>query len=460
MNSDSNSTEKVDSGSLTNPKDPVRTAEDCGSSSRNPPFVPPVERPEAAFVDSIAESIKAVLRQTFISLESRNFARLWLGLLFMMGGLNMQMIARGYLVYDITGSAKLLGLVSAAGSIPILVLALFGGAIADRVPRKRVVQLGQGTSMVVALLIAVSIATGRITWVQLFVAGMVQGSMWAFMMPARQAFIPQLVARNDLANAVAISAAGMSMTTLLAPAVAGVLYGIIGPEGVYFLVSAMAFIAVILTSTITNPGKSAGRTRAAMLSDIGGGLSYIVRDRLVLVLLAISMAFVLLAMPVNFLMPVFVVDVYHRESEALGLLVSMMGVGALGGSLVIASLGRWRRGALIIGGGFVTGAALLMLASLPFYYAAAGVMVVMGVGSAAHRAINQAIVMEHIDDRFRGRVMSVYMMNFGLMPLGVLPMGMAIDVIGAPTVVAFLGLCMLAVTTVVLLTQKRLRSVQ
>ena len=375
-----------------------------------------------------------------------------------MGGIQMQMIARGYFVYEITGEAKLLGIVTAGGAVPVLALALFGGTFADRMPRKRVIQAGQATSMSIALVIGVMIATETVTWVHLLVAAMLQGSTWAFMMPARQAFIPQLVGRDNVSNAVALSAAGMSVMTLIAPAVAGVLYAHIGPEGVYFIISGMVSVAVVITGTITEMGRAEEKASSAVLAHIKEGIVYMLNDRLVLILLGLSMAFVLLAMPIHFLMPVLVVDIYHKESEAFGLLMSMMGVGSLIGSLVVASLGRWRRGALIIGGGFVTGIALLLMAGLPYYLAGAGIMVVLGVGNAANRAVNQGLVMEHVEDRYRGRVMSVYMMSFGLMPLGVLPMGLAADQFGPRAVVAVMAACMLLVSTLVLFTQKRLRS--
>ena len=440
---------------------------DARSVSDNPSTTPPLKvtpHSTAAPTDSPAEPREAKtptgLGRTFSSLRHRNFALLLGGLLFSMGGINMQMVARGYLVYDITGSAKILGLVSAGGAIPVLVLSLFGGALADRVERKRVVQLGQVVSMTVAFFIAVSIATDRIVWVHLFIAGMVQGSMWAFMMPARQAFIPQLVGKANVGNAVAMSTAAMSATTLVAPAVAGVLYATIGPEGVYFVIAAMALIAVVLTSAITESGESGSGSQSAVLADIKDGLRYIAGDRLVLALLGMSLAFVLLAMPIHFLMPVFVLDVYHRESQALGLLVSMMGLGSLIGSLAIASLGHWRRGALIFGGGFVTAVAMMLMALTPVYLAAAGIMVLLGLGNAANRAVNQALVMEHVVDRYRGRVMSLYMMSFGLMPLGMLPMGFGADLIGPRAVVGVMAAVLTVVTVLILVTQKPLRNIQ
>ena len=393
----------------------------------------------------------------FSSLAHRDFMLLWLGMLFMMGGMQMQMLVRLYLVYDITESAKILGLVSAASALPILGLALFGGAFADRVDRKHLIQMGQWSAVALALFIGASISTGTVTWYHLLGAGMVKGVLWSFMGPARQAVIPELVGKDKLSNAVALNAAGMSVMTLAAPALAGVLYAVIGPEGVYYLVAALELAAVILTGSITRPAKVPRVRRSRMLTEIKEGLSYIGRNNLVLVLLVVGLASVLLAQPFRFLLPVFVVEIYHRESEAMGLLMSTIGLGSLVGSLYVASLGTGRRGLVLILASFASAIGLILVALVPSYAAAIGIMAILGLGEAGRRSLNQALVMELADDQYRGRVMSIFMMNFGLMPLGVLPAGLAIDLIGAQATVAVLGGLMLVTSTLLLVTQKRLR---
>ena len=161
-------------------------------------------------------------KQTFDSLSNTQFRNFWFGMMVMMGAMQMQMMARGYLVYDLTNqNAAVLGLVNAATALPILVLALFGGALADRIERKRIVQLGQGGAAILAVFIAISISVGSITWYHLLGASIVHGSLMALLMPARQAMIPQLVGKEKLGNAMALNAAGMSLTTLMAPALAG-----------------------------------------------------------------------------------------------------------------------------------------------------------------------------------------------------------------------------------------------
>lgn len=381
-------------------------------------------------------------------------------MLFMMGGMTMQMMVRAYLVYDLTGSAKILGIVSAGSSLPILGLGLFGGAIADRVDRKLIIQIGQWSALFLALFIGVSISTGTITWYHLLAAGLVKGVLWSFMGPARQAVIPQLVGRDKLSNAVALNAAGMSVMTLAAPAVAGILYARIGPDGVYYLIAAMEFAAVVLTTTITTPLKVSRQRKAPMVTEIKEGLSYIRQNNVVLVLLIVGLSTVLLAQPFRFLLPVFVVDIYHRESEAMGLLLSMIGLGSLAGSLFVASLGKGRRGWVLISATFAAAISLLLVAAIPSYFAAVAIMAMFGLGEAGRRSLNQSLIMELVDDRYRGRVMSVFMMNFGLMPLGVLPAGIAIDLWGGQATIAVLGGLMLATTVTLVVTQKSLRTLK
>ena len=397
------------------------------------------------------------IRYAFSSLKNRNFLYLWLGMVCLMAGINMQMIARGYLVYEITSRPLLLGVVNAGSALPILGLSLFGGAIADRMDRRRIIQMGQLISLVLTLAVAILIARGVISWQFLFISSMLQGAMWAFMMPARQAIIPQIVGESNVTNALALNAAGMSATTLLAPAAAGWIYAGIGPEGVYYVIAALGFFAVVFTTMVHYEGAPSAAGKTAMRSDIADGLRYIRRNPMVRLLLVMGLATTMLAMPFRFLIPVFVVDLYGKGPEALGLLVSVMGLGSLAGAMFIASMGKWRRGLLLILGSIMSGLGLILVAAFPFYFAAVAIMLLLGLGDATRRTLNQTLIMEVVEDRFRGRVMSVFMMNFGLMPLGVLPAGLAIEIYGGQATAGFLGIALILVASVVLLTQRKLR---
>jgi len=164
--------------------------------------------------------------------------------------------------------------------------------------------------------------------------------------------------------------------------------------------------------------------------------------------------------PYVFLMPVLVTEVFLRESTEYGILLSMLGLGSLLGSLAAAWLGKWRRGMLLMAGNIAAGAALIVVAFLPLYYVALVITAIVGLSEAGRRALSQALIMEQVDDEYQGRVISLYTMSFGLMPLGILPAGFAVDRFGIERTIGVLGAAMLAVSILVLVTQKRLRETQ
>ena len=170
-------------------------------------------------------------KRPFLSLSSRNFRFLFFGTILFMGSMQMQMLAVGYLTYDLTRSAVLLGVVQSGFAPAMLVLALFGGAIADRIDRRRIILLAQVWEALMYVLIAVTILTDIVTWYHLLVMMVFDGIMFSFMGPARQAIIPQLVGKDMVMNALALSAAAMSAMTLTTPAIGGWLYAWLGPEG-------------------------------------------------------------------------------------------------------------------------------------------------------------------------------------------------------------------------------------
>lgn len=372
--------------------------------------------------------------------------------------MQMQMLARAYLVYELTDrNAALLGVVSAANALPLLVLALFGGAIADRLEGKRIIQISQVLLCALAVFIGVSITTNTATWYHLLAGAIIHGSLVSFMMPARQTIIPHLVGQQGISNAMALNAAGMSAATVLAPVVAGFVYFYLGPDGAYYLIAGLFLLAVVVTTFLPHIDAK-GTGRGSMLSDIKAGFSYIGRSPLVMVLLITAMATTLLAMPFRFLMPVFVVDVYNRGPDDMGLLLTMMGVGTLIGSLLIAAIGQWRRGLMLLAGGAISGLALLSLALFPLYFLAVGLMLLLGLGDSGRRALNQALVMEVAEDAYRGRVWSVFMMNFGLTPLGVLPAGLISEWLGGQMAIGILAALLLFTVAVLLLSQRQLRN--
>ena len=287
---------------------------------------------------------------------------------------------------------------------------------------------------------------------------MVTGGLWAFMMPARQAIIPQLVGPEKITNAMALNAAGISGTTMAAPALAGGIYALVGPWNVFYLIGALTLASVVLTAFIPKTGSagtSAGKTD--VFRDIADGISHVWQRRILLVLLLMGLAATMLAMPFRFILPVFVVDIYRQGPDSMGLLVGLMGMGSLFGSLYVASMGQRYRGMGLIIASMISGLGLVLIAAIPVYNVAAVIMVLLGIGDSGRQALNQTLIIEKASPEYRGRIMSLFMLNYGLMPLSITPAGFLTDYLGGQTVIGFMGLTLIVVMTFVLLTQGRLR---
>lgn len=386
----------------------------------------------------------------------RDYRLLWGGLVVLFGASQIRMVASGYLAYELTSSPLLLSLVAVGYAVPMLSLALLGGVVADRFERRRLVQAAQGMFAAVALLVGLFVQLGAVTWVHLLFASALQGTLWAVLVPARQAMIPGIVGRKLTTNALALMAAAFSMTTLLGPAVGGWLYGFGGPAVTYYFVAAMGVLAVVLTGRITAVGAPAA-TGVSHGAAIREGLSYIRSQPDIILLFLISVVYALVAMPFRLILPVFVVDLYGMGPEVLGLLVSSMGVGSVGASVVVASLAPGRRGLILVCGAVLASVAILVMAGVALFWVGMMGMFVLGVGDAIRKALNQAVMLEIAAEEYHGRVASVFMISFGLVPLGALPAGALAEAFGGQVAGAVMGGFMLLVSAA-LLANRRLRN--
>ena len=410
---------------------------------------------------AVAERLRATGRRarstTFASLAVRDFRLLWLGLLVMFGASQIRMVASGYLAYDLTNSALLLSLVAVGYAVPMLSLALIGGAVADRFDRRRLVQVAQAMFAVVALLVGLLIQFGQVTWVHLMASSALQGMLWALLVPARQAMIPGLVGRRLMTNALSLMAAGFSLTTLVGPAVGGWMYGLFGAAATYYFVAVLGVGAVLLTGRISS--KNMPAVGVAQHAAIRQGLAYIRRQPDIVMLFVISVVYAMVAMPFRLILPVFVVDLYRQGPETLGLLVTAMGVGSVGAAVVVANVTPGRRGLILVCGAIVASAAILVMSGLAVFWVGMACMLVLGVGDAIRKALNQAVMLEIADEEYHGRVSSVFMISFGIVPLGALPAGALAEAFGGQVAGAVMGGFMLLVS-LALLTNRRLRSLR
>lgn len=379
--------------------------------------------------------------QTFVALRHRNY-RLWFaGQLVSLFGTWMQTTAQGFLVYELTGSPAYLGVVGFATGVPAWLFTLYGGVIADRMPRRRLLLITQTIMMLLAFLLAGLVFANAIQPWQIAVLAFALGVANAFDAPARLAFVRELVEREDMTNAIALNSMMFNLATTTGPAMAGLTYALVGP-GWCFTLNGISFLAVIgalLLMRLAPQERTPGHSSA--FDAVRAGLGYIARTNVVRTLILLVGATSLFGISFATLFPAWAVTILGGDATTNGLLQSARGLGAFLSALLIASLGRFRfRGRLLTFGSFAFPALLIVFAlvrSIPL-----ALLVLVGTGVAAIMVMNlsNALVQSQVPDELRGRVMSVFsLVFFGGMPLGALVTGAVAEVAGEPTAVIIGG---------------------
>ncbi len=377
----------------------------------------------------------------------RDFRLLWFGQTFALSGFWMQNVAQGWFVLELTDSPFLLGVVSAAANIPIFMLSLVGGAVADRVDRARLVVLTRsilaGFTAVIALLITLNLMT-----VPIFV-GLVglMGVVWAFDIPARQSLIPALVPRRAIQEAMAFNSVVVNGTRIVAPALAGVLVGLVDVAGVYWL-TAICYLGLVRMAAQIRPTRLARAdpaVRTTVWQDIVGGLAYIRSDPVVFSLVLVSLIPTVFGLAFVPLVPVFARDILRVGTSGLGLLYGASGVGALLGSVAVAFIGaRMPRGPVLAGSGVAFSLAVVGFALIADFSFALAMLITVGFSQALFQTLNNSLTLSVTPAAYQGRVMSVYMVTWGLQSLGSLFAGALANWVGAPLAVVCTGLISLA----------------
>jgi len=388
---------------------------------------------------------------TLRSLRHRNYRLYYVGQLVSLHGTRMQLVAQSWLVYRLTESSLMLGLVSAAAMLPSLVLGLVGGVLADRLPRRRLLIFAQGVAMAQALTLGVLTLSGAVAAWHVMALAFALGAVQAIEIPARYSFIAGLVPREDLPNAVALNSSMFHLARFVAPPIAGVLVGVVG-EGAVFMLNAVTFMAVIFALRAIRPAdgdeQSDAHTGPKRLRD---GLVYAWSDRTIRGALSVVAVLSLLGSSAAVLMPVFAADVFNAGAESLGLLLGALGVGALAGALRLAQ----RRssaglGTIIVRAAAAAGLVVTAFAFVPTVWIALLILPFAGFTITTAMASSNALIQLAVPDALRGRVMSLYSVSLhGMMPLGALAVGAAAEWIGPVATVAASGvLLMIAVLLV------------
>ena len=381
------------------------------------------------------------LSSTLRALKHRNFQLFFGGQLISVTGTWMQAVALSWLVYRLTGSSLLLGTAGFAGQIPVFLLAPLGGMMADRHDRQRIVIGTQTASMVLAFLLAALTLTGRVQVWHILVLAASLGVANAFDIPARQAFLVDMVGREDLMNAIALNSSMFNGARIVGPAVAGILVAMIG-EGWCFFANAVSYVAVIVGLMMMRVRRPSRKPPSGSpWTQIVEGFRFVGHTRPIRAILLLLGLISLVAMPYTVLMPVFADGVLHGGARGLGILMSATGVGALAAALTLASrtgvrgLGRWVAYSC---GGF--GAALALFAFSRSFWLSTALLVPVGFCMMLQMASSNTLIQTMVPDHLRGRVMSVYSMMFmGMAPFGALMGGALAHRLGAPLTVAMGG---------------------
>lgn len=378
--------------------------------------------------------------RTFESFGDRDFRWFFLSMCGHFTSLNVQMFVRGFLVFQLTGSHAALGFVQLAGAFPQLLFSTVGGVLADMVPQKKwVVQAGQFINAVNASWIAFFLFMDALIVEHLVIAALIQGLVNSLMMPSRQAMTPEVVGERRLMNALALNTAGMNFARLMMPGLAGYMIALVGTgegtsgaEWVYALMTVLYLWAVVSMFMVPDYKglRERERTLRSALRDVAEGFIYIKNTPAVRAVLIVNLLIVVTSLPYFFLLPGFVDEVLHGGSSTLGLLMSLQGAGSLAGSLLIASLPPHRRGQLLLLSGLLMAIVLIVFFWTTWVVASGALLVAIGVAHACRMTLSNVLVQTYSEPEYRGRVMSIYMMEFSVVMIGVFVTGLAADMFG------------------------------
>jgi MFS family permease len=381
------------------------------------------------------------------SLRHRNYQLLWIGSVISNSGDWMDQIALNWLVYQLSGSAVQLAILNLARLAPIFIFTLVGGVIADRTERRRLLFTTQAVAMVLAFILAILTFTGLVEiWMVLLIA-VGRGIVLSFNQPARQSLISDLVPREDLKNAIALNSATINLTRVLGPTIGGLLIATVGVAGAFFL-NAVSFIAVLWALSLMRfPARAARTARTTMLAELGGGLSYLRRRPTLRTLVLLALVPFILGMPYMTMLTVFASDVLQVGGGGLGLLTACSGVGAVVGALwVAANAHRIALGRMMFLGLVAFGATLVVFSLSPFFWVSLVALVAVGAAQQIYMASNNALIQTHVEEEFRGRIVSTLFLNRGLVPLGTVLAGIGTQLVGVQATSAAMagGLLLLA----------------
>jgi MFS transporter, DHA1 family, staphyloferrin A biosynthesis exporter len=369
----------------------------------------------------------------FASLKVRDYRYLWIGMLASAFALSMQIIAQGWLVYEMTSSAMDLTWVTLAFTVPQVTFSLAGGVLADRMPKKPIIGLAPVLNWAATFAMAIIIMFGDVTFWDFIWVGAINGTALALSIPARTALIPEIVGESLMFNAMAFNTASWNLSRILGPALAGFMIAIFadgdtssrfGVGLVYFVLSVLYLVSAITVIFISHDGMPAPREERGAFHELNEGIAYVIGSPVVGGLILLSILPFLFGVTVNTLLPAFSTDILGGGPDDLGLLMTGMGGGAILGSLALAKMGGIRnKGYWLFGTSAAWGLLLAAFGLTTNFTTATIAIALIGVISSVNMSMTRTLIQLQVEQQMRGRIMSIDMMSHGLMPLGLLPIG-------------------------------------
>jgi MFS family permease len=374
----------------------------------------------------------------FRSLKHRNYRLFFFGQLISLMGTWMQNIGQAWLIYQLTHSSVWLGTIGFLTSVPVLLFSTFGGSLADKISKKKLIIATQIASMIQAFILAVLIWTDLITPAIVGILAFTLGLVNAFDMPGRQSFVVEMVGKEDLSNAIALNSAVFNSARMFGPAVGGIIIGILGVGWCFFL-NGVSFIAVIIGLLMMDvQEKIPSKSETPLLKSVAEGVAYVRSQETLKVIMILVSVVTIFGWSYSVMLPIFADKVLNIGAIGLGNLLTANGIGALVSALTVASVGHKVRPRKFIFSGlavFVCSILIFSVSSLPLLSMAC--LVGVGIGLIAFFATANATLQTRTPDHLRGRVMGLYALVFqGLFPFGSLGLGVLADMVGVRWAVA------------------------
>ena len=376
--------------------------------------------------------------KTFRAMQHRNFRLYFIGQLISVAGTWMQTVAQALLVYQLSHSELMLGVVGFASAIPSLLISPWGGVIVDRANKRNLLVITQSAAMVLAFVLAVLAFTGTVQVWHIVALAALLGVVNAFDGPGRQAFVVEMVGREDLPNAIAVNSMMFNGARVIGPAIGGVLYVVVGAAGCFFL-NGLSFVAVIVCLLLM---RLAPRERVVKgespWRDLLHGMRYVFAQREIMALLMLALIFSVFGISYFAILPAFADQILHIDEAGYGALNSMLGIGALGTAFFIARHGeRGQRGRWLIMANLAFPIGLLIFANNTSPTIAMGLALLLGIGFMFEFTLINTLLQTSVPDEMRGRVMGLYTLTFfGFAPFGNLALGQWAEVVGMPPMIS------------------------